>query len=89
MRDRAEHRQAERDQKEGCLRRCYTCKIFATQEGFSGRQWTKTYATCKRCSEKEKAVVVVKEANNNTPENENDDKTGVSNTTPESDIRSK
>ena len=32
------------------MRRCFQCKQFQEVEGFSGRQWTKTYATCKTCT---------------------------------------
>lgn len=32
------------------MRRCFQCKQFQWGERFSGRQWTKTYATCKICT---------------------------------------
>lgn len=53
---RDEHRLAEqmeqRDKKEedAATRLCFSCTKFHTEDGFSGRQWTKTYATCKTCS---------------------------------------
>lgn len=31
-------------------RRCFECKEFKQVDGFSGRQWMKTYATCRECS---------------------------------------
>ena len=54
--EQEEHRQAELMQQQNRkkddvpVRKCLACKEFQNENGFSARQWTKTYATCKTCS---------------------------------------